>query len=121
MTPSTISSLTIKSYWSSTRRIRPDFIFWRVPINRQKKRWHEESVDSVEFLDEDDISDLKKKQAAQINVAKAFAKYEDEVLFLESVMRGGVEHSQSELHRMLQDEELNPNDALRRLCATAWC
>ena len=49
---------------------------------------YEESVDSVEFLDEDDISDLKKKQMAQINVAKAFAKYEDELLFLESIMKG---------------------------------
>jgi hypothetical protein len=75
---------------------------------------YEESVDSVEFLDEDDISDLKKKQAAQINVAKAFAKYEDEVLFLESVMRGGAEHSQSELYRMLRDEELNPNECTKK-------
>ena len=81
---------------------------------------YEESVDSVEFLDEDDISDLKKKQAAQINVAKAFAKYEDEVLFLESVMRGGVEHSQSELYRMLGMKNSTPTNALRRLCATAW-
>ena len=71
-------------------------------------------MDSVEFLDEDDISDLKRKQAAQINVGKAFAKYEDEVLFLESVMKGGAEYSQAELYRMLHDEDLNPNDCTKK-------
>ena len=75
---------------------------------------YEESVDSVEFLDEDDISDLKKKQMAQINVGKAFAKYEDEVLFLESVMRGGAEYSMTELFRMLNDEHLNPNECSKK-------
>jgi RecA-family ATPase len=75
---------------------------------------YEESVDSVEFLDEDDISDLKKKQAAQINVAKAFAKYEDEVLFLESVMKDGGEYSQAALFRMLEDEHMNPNECTKK-------
>jgi len=75
---------------------------------------YEESVDSVEFLDEDDISELKKKQAAQINVGKAFAKYEDEVLFLESVMKGGAEYSLTELFRMLNDEHLNPNECSKK-------
>ena len=75
---------------------------------------YEESVDSVEFLDEDDISDLKKRQMAQINVAKAFAKYEDEVLFLESVMKGGAEYSQAELFRMLNEEDLNPNECTKK-------
>ena len=75
---------------------------------------YEESVDSVEFLDEDDISDLKKKQMAQINVAKAFAKYEDEVLFLESIMKGGEEYSQAELFRLLADEHLNPNECTKK-------
>jgi hypothetical protein len=75
---------------------------------------YEESVDSVEFLDEDDISELKKKQAAQINVGKAFAKYEDEVLFLESVMKGGAEYSLTELFRMLNDEDLNPNECSKK-------
>lgn len=75
---------------------------------------YEESVDSVEFLDDEDISDLKKKQAAQINIGKAFAKYEDEVLFLESVMKGSVEYSQAELYRMLHDEDLNPNDCTKK-------
>ena len=81
---------------------------------------YEESVDSVEFLDEDDISDLKKKQMAQINVAKAFAKYEDELLFLESIMKGGEEYSQAELFRLLADEHLNLTNALKRPCGTAW-
>ena len=71
-------------------------------------------MDSVEFLDEDDISDLKKKQLAQINVGKAFAKYEDEVLFLESVMKGGAEYSLTELFRMLNDEDLNPNECSKK-------
>ena len=75
---------------------------------------YEESVDSVEFLDEDDISDLKKRQMAQINVGKAFAKYEDEVLFLESVMKGGAEYSQAELFRMLNEEDLNPNESTKK-------
>ena len=75
---------------------------------------YEESVDSVEFLDEQDIGDLKKKQAAQINIGKAFAKYEDEVLFLESVMKDGTEHSQAELFRMLNDDHLNPNECTRK-------
>ena len=75
---------------------------------------YEESVDSVEFLDEDDISDLKKRQMAQINVGKAFAKYEDEVLFLESVMKGGAEYSQAELFRMLNEEDLNPNECTKK-------
>jgi len=75
---------------------------------------YEESVDSVEFLDEDDISGLKKKQMAQINVAKAFAKYEDEVLFLESIMKGGGEYSQAELFRLLADEHMNPNECTKK-------
>ena len=75
---------------------------------------YEESVDSVEFLDEDDISELKKKRAGQINVGKAFAKYEDEVLFLESVMKGGAEYSLTELFRMLNDEYLNPNECSKK-------
>ena len=74
----------------------------------------QESVDSVEFLDEQDIGELKKKQAAQINIGKAFSKYEDEVLFLESVMKGGAEYSQTELFRMLHDEDLNPNECSKK-------
>ena len=51
---------------------------------------------------------------AQINVAKAFAKYEDEVLFLESIMKGGEEYSQAELFRLLADEHLNPNECTKK-------
>ena len=75
---------------------------------------YEESVDSVEFLDEDDIDELKKKQTAQINVGKAFNKYEDEVLFLESVMSKGGEFSQTTLFQMLRDEDLNPNECSKK-------
>ncbi len=70
---------------------------------------YEESVDSVEFLDQDDISELKKRQMAQINMAKALAKYEDEFCFLQSVMSDGVTRSQKELIGLLHDEEVNPN------------
>jgi len=75
---------------------------------------YEESVDSVEFMDDGDIGDLKKKQQSQINVGRAFSKYEDEVLFLESVMKGGAEYSQTELFRMLHDEDLNPNECSKK-------
>ena len=75
---------------------------------------YEESVDSVEFMDDDDIGDLKKKQQSQINIGKAFSKYEDEVLFLESAMKGGAEYSQAELFRMLADEDLNPNECTKK-------
>lgn len=70
---------------------------------------YEESVDSVQFLGPEDISDLKARQKAQINVGKALAKYEDEFCFLQSVMSDGMTRSQKELMSLLHDEEVNPN------------
>ena len=75
---------------------------------------YEESVDSVQFLSPEDISSLKEKQRAQINIAKALAKYEDEFIFLSSVMKNGQTFSQSELFEMLKEEELNPNGCSRK-------
>lgn len=75
---------------------------------------YEESVDSVEFLSPEDISELKAKQKAQINIAKALAKYEDEFIFLSSIMKDGQSYSQSELWEMLKEEELNPNGCSRK-------
>ena len=43
---------------------------------------YEESVDSVQFMNPDDISELKTKQTQQINIAKAQSQYEDEYYFL---------------------------------------
>jgi hypothetical protein len=75
---------------------------------------YEESVDSVQFLGPEDISDLKEKQKAQINIAKAKAKYEDEFYFLKSAMQGGYSFSQSELYSLLRDEEANPNECTKK-------
>ena len=47
---------------------------------------YEESVDSVQFMSTDDISDLKEKQT-QINIGKALSNYEDEYFLLSSVMK----------------------------------
>ena len=76
---------------------------------------YEESVDSVEFMSADDISALKEKQKAQINIGKAHAKYEDEMVFLESVMKDGRMWAQSELFALLNDEEVNPNGCSRKM------
>jgi|TARA_S200002703_G_scaffold82421_1_gene71048 hypothetical protein len=75
---------------------------------------YEESVDSVQFMSPDDITELKDKQKAQINVGKAKAKYEDEFYFLKSAMKGGRSFSQSELYSLLRDEEANPNECTKK-------
>jgi len=75
---------------------------------------YEDSVDSVQFMSPDDISELKDKQKAQINIGKAKAKYEDEYYFLKSVMRDGKTFSQSELYHLLRDEEANPNECTKK-------
>jgi len=75
---------------------------------------YEESVDSVQFMSPDDITELKDKQKAQINVGKAKAKYEDEFYFLKSAMKGGRSFSQSELYNLLRDEEANPNECTKK-------
>ena len=75
---------------------------------------YEESVDSVEFMSTDDISELKGKQKAQINISKANAKYEDEYILLSSVMKSNKAWAQSELIDLLRDEEVNPNGCTRK-------
>lgn len=75
---------------------------------------YEESVDSVQFMSPDDITELKEKQKAQINAGKAKAKYEDEFYFLKSAMSGGRSFSQSELYSLLRDEEANPNECTKK-------
>jgi archaellum biogenesis ATPase FlaH len=75
---------------------------------------YEESVDSVEFMSTDDISELKEKQRAQINIGKALSKYEDEYILLSSVMKSNKMFSQSELVALLNDEEINPNGCTRK-------
>ena len=79
---------------------------------------YEESVDSVQFMSSDQISDLKNKQRAQINVGKALSKYEDEFVLLSSVMKDGKSYSQSELFGLLNDEEINPNGCSRKTLRT---
>lgn len=75
---------------------------------------YEESVDSVQFMSANDIADLKLKQRAQINVAKALAKYEDEFVFLSSVMKNKRAYSQSDLFSLLNDDDVNPNSCSRK-------
>jgi len=75
---------------------------------------YEESVDSVEFMSTDDISELKGKQKAQINISKANAKYEDEYILLSSVMKSNKAWAQSELFDLLSDHEVNPNGCTRK-------
>ena len=75
---------------------------------------YEESVDSVQFMSTDDISELKEKQRAQINIGKALSKYEDEYILLSSVMKSNKMFSQSELVALLNDEEINPNGCTRK-------
>lgn len=75
---------------------------------------YEESVDSVEFMSTDDISELKDKQRAQINISKAMSKYEDEYVLLSSVMKSNKAWAQSELIDLLRDEEVNPNGCTRK-------
>ena len=77
---------------------------------------YEESVDSVEFMSPDDITELKDKQRAQININKAQAKYEDEYILLSSVMfKSGKAWSQSDLFELLNDSEVNPNGCSRKM------
>ena len=75
---------------------------------------YEESVDSVQFMTVDDITDLKEKQRAQINIGKAISRYEDEYILLSSVMTAGRLYAQTELFEMLQDEETNPNGCTKK-------
>tara|TARA_B100000497_G_scaffold127868_1_gene171461 strand:- start:3052 stop:4218 length:1167 start_codon:yes stop_codon:yes gene_type:complete len=75
---------------------------------------YEESVDSVQFMTVDDISDLKEKQRAQINIGKAINKYEDEYVLLSSIMKSNKMFSQSELLELLRDENINPNGCTRK-------
>jgi len=75
---------------------------------------YEESVDSVQFMTVDDITDLKEKQRAQINIGKAISRYEDEYILLSSVMIAGRLYAQTELFEMLQDEETNPNGCTKK-------
>lgn len=75
---------------------------------------YEESVDSVKFMSADDIADLKTRQRAQINIGKALARYEDEFVFLSSVMKNGRTYSQSDLFGLLNDDEINPNSCSRK-------
>ena len=79
---------------------------------------YEESVDSVQFMSPDQISDLKTKQRGQINIGKALSKYEDEFVLLSSVMKNGQSYSQSELFSLLNDEEVNPNGCSRKTLRT---
>jgi RecA-family ATPase len=76
---------------------------------------YEESVDSVEFMSADDISELKAKQKAQINIGKAMTKYEDEYILLSSVMKSNKLWAQSELFDLLSDHEVNPNGCTRKM------
>ena len=75
---------------------------------------YEESVDSVQFMTVDDITELKDKQRAQINIGKAISRYEDEYVLLSSVMKEGRLYAQTELFDMLQDEEINPNGCTKK-------
>ncbi len=75
---------------------------------------YEESVDSVQFMTVDDITELKEKQRAQINIGKAISRYEDEYVLLSSVMKEGRLYAQTELFDMLQDEEVNPNGCTKK-------
>jgi archaellum biogenesis ATPase FlaH len=76
---------------------------------------YEESVDSVEFMSPDDISDMKAKQSAQIRIGKAIAKYEDEYIFLSSAMKAHKLYSQTDLFDMLNDSEVNPNGCTKKM------
>jgi archaellum biogenesis ATPase FlaH len=75
---------------------------------------YEESVDSVQFMSPDDISELKEKQRGQINIGKALSKHEDEYILLSSVMKEGRLWAQSELFDLLSDHEVNPNGCTRK-------
>jgi len=75
---------------------------------------YKESVASVEFLGEDDIENLTLRQKAQINIAKAKAHYEDEFFFLKAAMKTGQTFSQSDLYRMLYDDDINPNECTKK-------
>jgi archaellum biogenesis ATPase FlaH len=75
---------------------------------------YEESVDSVEFMSADDIADLKHRQRAQINIGRALSRYEDEFVFLSSVMKNNKTFSQSDLFSMLNDDDVNPNACSRK-------
>ncbi len=79
---------------------------------------YEESVDSVEFMSPDDISDMKAKQSAQIKIGKAIAKYEDEYIFLSSAMKAHKLYSQADLFDMLNDSEVNPNGVTKKMLRT---
>ena len=79
---------------------------------------YEESVDSVEFMSPDDISDMKAKQSAQIKIGKAIAKYEDEYIFLSSSMKAHKLYSQADLFDMLNDNEINPNGVTKKMLRT---
>ena len=79
---------------------------------------YEESVDSVEFMSPDDISDMKIKQSAQIKIGKAIAKYEDEYIFLSSAMKAHKLYSQADLFDMLNDSEVNPNGVTKKMLRT---
>ena len=72
---------------------------------------YKQSVDSVEFMSPDDISELKAKQTQQINIAKAQSKYEDEYFFLSDVMwKSGKTWTMRQLKDLLRDEDINPNE-----------
>ena len=75
---------------------------------------YEESVDSVQFMSPDDITELKEKQRGQINIGKALSKHEDEYILLSSVMKEGKLWAQSELFDLLSDHEVNPNGCTRK-------
>ena len=75
---------------------------------------YEESVDSVQFMSTDDISDLKEKQRGQINIGKALSRYEDEYILLSSVMKDSKLWAQSELFDLLSDHEVNPNGCTKK-------
>ena len=79
---------------------------------------YEESVESVEFMSPDDISEMKEKQSAQIKIGKAIAKYEDEYIFLEKTMKAHKLYSQTELFQMLNDDEINPNGVTKKMLRT---
>jgi archaellum biogenesis ATPase FlaH len=75
---------------------------------------YEESVDSVQFMSTDDISELKEKQRGQINIGKALSRYEDEYILLSSVMKDSKLWAQSELFDLLSDHEVNPNGCTKK-------
>ena len=80
--------------------------------------WLHESVDSVQFMSPDQLSDLKTKQRGQINIGKALSKYEDEFVLLSSVMKDGRSYSQSDLFGLLNDDDVNPNGCSRKTLRT---